>query len=157
MKVEWRFMVGASLLLGTGGVIYWVLVANHGHVSEYAGVTALLFSFAAYALIASYLILVYMRRRGQPRPEDRIDATIAEGEGEIAYFPTASMWPAGMGLGAVICAAALIWGLWYFIIGFPIFLGAVIGWLFESDRTEYDDEVVPPVLDRHSSGSPDQH
>jgi hypothetical protein len=148
MKVEWRFMLGAALLLLAGGVVYWIGVATRGHVSEYAGVTALLFSFAAYSLIASYLILVYKRRRGTPRPEDRVDATIADGEGEIAYFPTASMWPAGMGLGAVICAAALVWGLWYVVIGLPIFLGAVVGWVFESDHTEYDDEVTPPIFDR---------
>ena len=146
MKVEWRFMAGAAAFLIVGGIGYWIAVAARGHESEYAGVTALIFSFAAYALIAGYILLQYRRRRGAPRPEDRIDATLDEGEGEIAYFPTASMWPAGMGLGAVICAAALIWGLWYFIIGFPIFIGAVIGWVFESDYTIYEDEVIPPVF-----------
>jgi hypothetical protein len=146
MKVEWRFMAGAALLLVIGGIGYWIGVATRGHTSEYAGVTALIFSFAAYGLIAAYILLQYRRRRGIPRPEDRIDATLEDGAGEIAYFPTASIWPAGLGLGAVLCAAALVWGLWYVVIGFPIFIGAVVGWVFESDHTVYEEEVVPPVF-----------
>jgi hypothetical protein len=56
------------------------------------------------------------------------------------------MFPAGIGLGAILCGAGLVWGLWFVIIGAPIFFGAVIGWVFESDHTEYHDEVVPPVF-----------
>jgi hypothetical protein len=148
MKVEWRTVLGFSGLLAILAIVYWILVAGHGNKAEYAGVTALIFSCAAYGLIGSYIVLVYLRRRRAPRPEDRFDATQADGAGDIAYFPTASIWPAGMGLGAVISAAALVWGVWFVIIGFPIFIGAVVGWVFESDHTEYEDEVVPPVFHR---------
>jgi hypothetical protein len=152
MKVEWHTLLGASGLLGIMGVVYWILVATHGHPSEYAGVTLLLFSFAAYALMGAFILLQWRRRRGTPRPEDRFDATQEDGAGEVAYFPSASIWPAGMGLGAVICAAAFVWGVWYIVIGLPIFLGAVTGWVFESEHTAYDPELPPKVFDDRRNG-----
>ena len=148
MKVEWRTAIGASILLGIIAAVYWVLVYFHGNASEYAGVTMLVFSFGAYAIMGVFLWMQYMRRHGKPRPEDRFDATQADGAGDIAYFPTASIWPAGLAVGVVISAASLVWGLWYLVIGMPIFLGAIIGWVVESDYTQYEDEVVPKVFTR---------
>lgn len=134
MKVEWRTILGASLFLGATGALYWVLVYYHGSPTESAGVVALVFSFAAYFMLFAYLLLQYVRRRKIPRPEDRFDAEQADGAGVVGYFPSASIWPAGMGLGAAFGAAALVWGLWYLIIGLIIFFGAVIGYVVESEE-----------------------
>ena len=54
----------------------------------------LIFGFAAYGMLFGYLFLQYKRRQGIPRPEDRFDAVQADGEGEVGYFPSASIWPA---------------------------------------------------------------
>jgi hypothetical protein len=134
MKVEWRTVLGASIFLIATGGLYWVLVAAHGHPTEYAGVTALIFSFAAYFMLFGYLLLQYVRRQKIPRPEDRFDAEQADGAGVVGYFPSASIWPAGMGLGAAFGAAALVWGLWYLIIAGIFFFGAVIGYVVESEE-----------------------
>jgi Na+/proline symporter len=130
MKVEWRISLGSAIFLGASGVIY---VALKNNPSELSGVTMLIFGFAAYFMLFGFLLLQYFRRRRIPRPEDRFDATHADGEGEVAYFPNASIWPAGMGLGMVVGSFALIWGLWYLIIGATIFFGAVFGFMTESD------------------------
>ncbi|HVA75250.1 MAG TPA: cytochrome c oxidase subunit 4 [Acidimicrobiales bacterium] len=130
MKVEWRTILGASIFLGATGVIY---VAYKNHPTEAAGVVMLVFGFAAYFMLFGFLLLQYFRRRRIPRPEDRFDATHADGEGEIAYFPNASIWPAGMGLGMVVASVGLVWGLWYAIIGLTIFFGAIFGYMTESD------------------------
>jgi hypothetical protein len=133
MKVEWRTILGASIFLGGTGAVYWALKNNP---TESSGVTLLIFGFAAYGMLFGFLLLQYIRRHRIPRPEDRFDANYSDpdAEGEISYFPSASIWPAGMGLGAVIGAVALVWGLWYLFVGAVIFFGAVIGFMVESDH-----------------------
>jgi hypothetical protein len=157
MKVEWRTILGASLFLGATGVVY---VALKNHPTETAGVVMLVFGFAAYFMLFAYLLLQYVRRDRIPRPEDRFDATQSDGEGEVGYFPSASIWPAGMGLGLIFGMVGLIYGLWYLIIGALLFFGAVIGWTVESEfevevpeSAEDEDEALaaghPGHLDPH--------
>lgn len=136
MKVEWRTILGASVFLGATCVLYWVLVYKHGHHTEASGITMLLFGFAAYGMLFGYLLLQYVRRHGHPRPEDRFDATHADGAGMVGYFPNASIWPAGIGLGMILAGAALVWGLWYLFLAVIIFSGAAMGWVVESDYSE---------------------
>ena len=144
MKVESRTILGASVFLGATAALYWALVYKHGHDVEASGIAMLLFGFAAYAMLFGYLLLQFIRRHGHLRPEDRFDATMADGEGEIAYFPAASMWPAGMGLGLIFAAIAAVWGLWYLIVGGILFFGAAIGWVVESDVPEDDPNMQTP-------------
>jgi hypothetical protein len=145
MKVEWRTVLGASVFLAGTGAVYWALKTN---ATETAGVVMLIFGFAAYGMLAGYLFLVYLKRQRIPRPEDRFDATYADGAGEVGYFPSASIWPAGMGLGAIFGVIGLIYGLWYLIVGVILFFGAVAGWMTESDfeaevpDTEEDEEAA---------------
>jgi hypothetical protein len=157
MKVEWRTILGAAIFLGATGVVYWAL---KNHPTEAAGVAMLIFGFAAYFMLFGYLLLVYLRRDKIPRPEDRFDATFADGEGVVGYFPNASIWPAGLGVGMVLAGVGLIYGLWYLIIGAILFFGAVIGWVVESeeevevpDTIEEEDEALhsghPGHLDPH--------
>jgi uncharacterized membrane protein YuzA (DUF378 family) len=133
VKVEWRTILGAATFLGLLSAAYWIGVAGHGHKSEASGIVMLIFGFCAYTLLYGYLHMQASRRKGIPRPEDAFDATMADGEGQIDYFPAASIWPAGMGLGAIFGAAGAVWGLWYLIVGLLLFFGAAMGWVVESD------------------------
>lgn len=142
MKVESRTILGAFTFLLIIAGLYWGLVAVHGASSERSGVAMLIFSFAAYGMLGAYLVAQYLRRHGIPRVEDRFDATQQEGAGVIDYFPAASIWPAGMGVGMTLSALALTWGIWYFYMGGVLFLGAVIGWVTESDYTQ---DVLPGI------------
>ncbi len=130
MKVEWRTVLGASVFLLATGVVYWAL---KNHPTEASGVAMLIFGFAAYGMLFGYLLLQYYRREKIPRPEDRFDATYADGEGEVAYFPSASIWPVGLGLGVIFAMVGLIFGLWWLIIGAIFFFGSVIGWMSEAE------------------------
>ncbi|HWE55130.1 MAG TPA: cytochrome c oxidase subunit 4 [Acidimicrobiales bacterium] len=150
MKVESRTILGAFFFLVILAVVYWVLIALHGHTAERSGVAMLIFSFSAYGMLGFYLLAQYLRRNGIPRVEDRFDATQEEGAGVIDYFPAASIWPAGMGLSMIMAAAGLVWGLWYLYIALVLFFGSVAGWVTESDYTE---DVLPGIdpheLDNH--------
>jgi hypothetical protein len=140
MKVESRTILGAFLFLAAIAGLYWGLVEIHGHAAERAGIAMLVFSFAAYALLGFYLLAQYFRRRRIPRPEDRFDATPEDGAGVVDYFPAASIWPAGLGAGMFTAALGGIWGIWYAYIGGIVAVGAIIGWVTESDRSE---DVLP--------------
>ncbi len=142
MKVESRVILGAFIFLTALAGVYWGAVAVHGHASERSGIAMLIFSMSAYGMLGFYLLAQYLRRHGIPRPEDRFDATQEDGAGVVDYFPVASIWPAGMGLGMILGATALVWGLWYLYMGGAIFLGSVIGWVTESDYTM---DVLPGI------------
>ncbi len=137
MKIEWRTILGASLFLGIICAIYWFWS------TEDTGTALLLFGFAAYLMLGGYLLLQWKRRHGIPRSEDKEDATYAETAGEhLGFFPAASIWPAGMGLGGIFVGVAMIFGNWYWVIALPLILGSVIGWSVESEAPEdVPDEV----------------
>ena len=121
MKVEWRTILGASVFLGATGLVYWALITNP---TEAAGVAMLIFGFAAYGMLFFYLWSQYLKRHRLPRPEDRFDATYTDGEGEVGYFPSASIWPAGMGLGLIFGVLGLTFGNWYLVpAGHPVLRG----------------------------------
>ena len=150
MKVEWRTILGAAIFLGATGVVYW---AFKNHPTEAAGVAMLIFGFAAYFMLFGYLLLQYLRRDKIPRPEDRFDATYADGEGVVGYFPNASIWPAGMGLGMVVAVVGFIYGIWYTIIGAILFFGAVFGWMVESE----EEVEVPDTIEEEEAAEAAGH
>ena len=127
MRFEYKLTGGAGGFLILVAIIYWFWSR------ESTGTALLIFSFCAYLLLAAYLYLQWRRREGHERPEDRVDATQADGAGEIGFFPAASMWPAGMGVGAVFMGVAMIYGSWYWLIGGILMFGAIIGFVVEAE------------------------
>ena len=127
MKHEWQLALGASLFLGVTGIVYFAWSG------ETSGTVMLLFGFAAYAILFGFMLLVFLRRHGKPRVEDRGDANPEDGEGEIAYFPGNSIWPVAMGLSAISLATGLAFGKWFWAIGGILLLGTIIGFAVEAE------------------------
>jgi hypothetical protein len=127
MKAEYRLAFGTALFLVIITVVYFVWSG------EYTGTAMLGFGGAAYALLFGYLFLQARRRHHIPRVEDRLEASQEEGAGEIGYFPAASIWPVGMGLGAVLLAVGSAYGVWYWIFGGILLVGAIIGFATEAE------------------------
>ena len=48
----------------------------------------------------------------KPRPEDRTDATMADGAGVIGSFPGSSIWPFVLGMGLFLMVLSMVFGLW---------------------------------------------
>ncbi|HTV12343.1 MAG TPA: cytochrome c oxidase subunit 4 [Acidimicrobiales bacterium] len=127
MKHEWHLALGTSLFLGIVAIIY---LAWSGETS---GTVMLGFGCFAYALLFGFIFLVWVRRRGKPRAEDRPDANPEDGEGEVAFFPGNSIWPAAMGLSAIALAIGLAFGKWFWAIGGVLLLGSIIGFAVEAE------------------------
>jgi Cytochrome c oxidase subunit IV len=97
---------------------------------EPIGTTALALSAGLTSLIGGFFWFV--SRRIDARPEDRKDAEIADGAGELGFFSPASYWPFGLAFSAGIMGLALaFWYPWLVAIGGVALLVTIGGLLFE--------------------------
>ena len=97
---------------------------------EPIGTTALALSAGLTALIGGFFWFV--SRRIDPRPEDRKDAEIADGAGELGFFSPASYWPFALASAAAITGLGMaFWYDWLIAIGAATILVTVGGLLFE--------------------------
>jgi hypothetical protein len=97
---------------------------------EPIGTTALVLSGGLCALIGGFFWFV--SRRIDARPEDRKDAEIADGAGELGFFSPASYWPFGLALSAAVMGLALaFWYPWLVLIAGVMLLLTIGGLLFE--------------------------
>ena len=73
-----------------------------------------------------------MARRLDTRPEDYEDADIADGAGELGFFPPHSWWPILIALAFSTAAiGAALWLPWLIVSGVVMVLAAVSGLVFE--------------------------
>jgi cytochrome c oxidase subunit IV len=116
MKSEYRIFAGVAAFLFAMAALYgwW---SNHtlGSV-EWIGVVALILAGLLCSMCGGYFWFV--SRRIDPRPEDRHDAEISDGAGEVGFFSPGSYWPVGVALAAITAAIGLaFWEVWIIIIG----------------------------------------
>ena len=130
MRVEFRlFGILAGLFFAFAiayGIWTWV---EDGRV-EVAGTTALILTGGLALIVGSYFW--FISRRIDPRPEDRLDADIAEGAGELGFFSPGSYWPVGLAFAAMVAGLGLAFSeYWLLALGVIGVLFAVGGLLFE--------------------------
>jgi multisubunit Na+/H+ antiporter MnhC subunit len=124
MKVETWIFGGCSLFFLLVAPAYWFITY------EPVGTTALTMTLLLTSLITFYL--GFHARRMDPRPEDRKDAEIADGAGELGFFPPYSWWPlwSALTLGVIVLGMAMQL-FWLAIIGGIFGVAALSGWIFE--------------------------
>ncbi len=124
MKVEALIFNLIALFCVVTSVVYGVWSR------EPIGTTALLLSGGLTGLIGGFFWFV--SRRIDARPEDRKDADIADGAGELGFFPPASYWPFALAASAGLMGLALaFWYLWLILIAAVALLITIGGLLFE--------------------------
>jgi hypothetical protein len=130
MKTEWRLFGTVAGFLLLVGILYAVWTnAQSGRV-EWIGTVALGLSFLLCAMCGGFFWFV--SRRIDLRPEDRPDAEIADGAGEIGFFSPGSYWPFGLGLSATIAGTGLAFWMWWLIVaGLIAVIFSACGLLFE--------------------------
>ncbi|GAA4214906.1 cytochrome c oxidase subunit 4 [Actinocatenispora rupis] len=130
MKTESRIFNLVAVFLAIAAVVYgWWTHASTGHV-EVIGVVALILSMLLLFMCGFYF--AFIARRMEPRPEDREDAEIAEGAGEIGFFSPGSYWPFGLALAAAVAGIGVVfWQVWLLIAGLVAVVLAVCGFVFE--------------------------
>jgi hypothetical protein len=126
MKMEARILLLLGVFFGAICVVYWVWS------KEDAGGVMLLGGTLLGFLPGSYYW--YWSRRMKPRPEDRDDATLEEGEGVIATFPGSSIFPFLLGMGAFLGVLGMVFGIWLAVPGVGLVIWALTGATAESRR-----------------------
>ena len=132
MRVESRVFLLTSGFLFVAAIIYGFATdqSANGHGIEPVGVAGLILSGGLTLIIGSFFSFV--SRRIDARPEDRPDAEIAEGAGELGFFSPGSYWPVGIASAAAITGFGLAFAqIWLALIGIVMILGTVGGLLFE--------------------------
>jgi Cytochrome c oxidase subunit IV len=124
MRTEAFFYLGIMVVFAAIGIIYWFTSYEDAGTVMLAG-TALM-----GVLAGGYLYL--QSRKYPPRLEDRADATVAEGAGDVDKFPSNTYWPLVLAFGAAMTASGLVYGIWLVLVGLALFAAGMIGWVAES-------------------------
>jgi cytochrome c oxidase subunit IV len=129
MKAEAFVFGGTSIFFGIVAPIYWILSGDP------TGTSALVMTCALALLVTFYL--GFHARKMDPRPEDRKEAEISDGAGELGFFPPYSWWPLWCALSLVLIVLGVVFGYWLSILGFGAGATALMGWVFEYYRGDH--------------------
>lgn len=129
MKAErWIFTLIAVFFLVVAP-LYWFVSG------EIIGTVALLLTLAFCGMLAVFLTI--QSRKIDPRPEDRKDAEIIEGAGELGFFPGRSIWPFWTALTVTLMALGPVFGWWLTLLGAGVGVWALSGWVYQYYRDDY--------------------
>ena len=126
MRMEALVLLGVAVFFGIVGTVYWF-------TSYEDGGTMMLVGTCLLGLLPGSYYLWWHRRMGD-RPEDRDDATIEDGAGQVATFPNSSIWPFVLGMGAFMLVLAFAFGIWFAFPAVGLIVTALIGVTAESRR-----------------------
>ena len=140
MKVESIFLLFLGVFFTGIGIWYWFWGYEQGGTMLLVGTATLGFLPGLYYFFwhrrfhgHKYFFWGKVHAPGD-RPSDRDDAEMAEGAGNIDSFPSSSIWPFVMGMGAFTTVLALVFGAWLMFLGIPLILTALTGVTAESRR-----------------------
>ncbi len=145
MKPEAYFYLGVTTFFIVIGAVYWF--------TSYEDAGSVMLATSALLGLLAGGFLLYQSRRIQPRAEDRPDATIREGAGDVGSFPTASRWPFVLAFGATVLGTGLVFGVWLVVAGGVLSAMAVVGLARESHGQRGWDEPLPPGPGAPPTGS----
>lgn len=143
------WILGGFFLFADALYLVWQLVDysnSHGTVTSYVGggyhgidwVGQLGIGLSG---VLSFLIAFFIGRshaaQGGELPEDRLDATIEEGDAEQGFFSPWSWWPIMLAGSAALVFLGVAVGVWISFIGAAVVIISLIGWQYEYYRGHF--------------------
>jgi hypothetical protein len=129
MKAEALIFAICTVFFVLVSPAYWLVT------SDWTGTSALTMTTLLTLMVTIYL--GFHANNMEPRPEDRKDAEIADGAGELGFFPPYSWWPLWCGLTLAMIVLGVVIGWWLVIIGGVLGVVALQGLIFEFYRGEH--------------------
>ncbi|MBA2738142.1 MAG: cytochrome c oxidase subunit 4 [Nocardioidaceae bacterium] len=126
MRVESGVMGLVAVFFGVVAPIYWFASGDP------TGTSALVMTTLLGLLVAFYLSVV--AKQIDARPEDRGEAEVVDGAGELGFFPPYSWWPLFTALSLSTMVIGVVFGWWLFIIGVGAGAIALVGFVYEYYR-----------------------
>ena len=129
MKIEaWVF--------GINAVFFALVTPSYWFFSgDITGTSALVMATLLAALVTFYI--GFHANKMDARPEDRKEAEVVEGAGELGFFPPYSWWPLWCAMSLGTCVLGVVFGWWLLLIGVGAGSIALNGWVFEYYRGEH--------------------
>jgi hypothetical protein len=119
--------------VGLGAAFFFVVSPVYWFLSgDPTGTSALVMTFLLFTLTTFFLGVV--AKQLPDRPEDRKEAEVADGAGELGFFPPYSWWPLWCALALGTCVLGVVFGWWLFLIGVGIGVITLCGYVFEYYR-----------------------
>ena len=136
MKAEAWIFASCTVFLVIVTPAYWFVTDGGDTGADWTGTSALTMTTLLAAMMTLYL--GFHAKKMDPRPEDRKDGEIADGAGELGFFPPYSWWPLWCGLTLAVMVFGVAAGAWWlFIIGTGLGALALSGLVFEYYRGEH--------------------
>lgn len=129
MRIETWIFGANAIFVAIVAPSYWFITGDP------TGTAALTMTFGLCLLITFYL--GFHANKMDPRPEDNKAGEVAEGAGELGFFPPYSWWPLWCALALAVIVLGVIFGWWLFFIGVVIGSITLNGWVFEFYRGEH--------------------
>jgi hypothetical protein len=125
------------MIFGICTVFFLLVAPSYWFISrDPTGTSALTMTFLLAALMTFYL--GFHASRMEPRPEDLHEAEIADGAGELGFFPPYSWWPLWCAMTLATAVFGLAMGAWWlFLIAVGFGVITLCGWIFEYYRGEF--------------------
>ena len=130
MKQEALIFAITTIFFALVAPAYWFITGDP------TGTAALTMTALLAGMVGLYL--GFHAKKMDARPEDRQDGEIADGAGELGFFPPYSWWP----LWCALAQSLMVYGLallawWLVIIGATLGALALCGLIFEYYRGEH--------------------
>jgi hypothetical protein len=123
-------MKAETWIFGVNAVFFALVAPAYWFLSEDpTGTAALIMTTLLAALVTFYL--GFHASKMEPRPEDRNEGEIADGAGELGFFPPYSWWPLWCAATVAVMVLGVVFGWWLFVIGAGLGSVALSGWIFE--------------------------
>lgn len=127
MKAGYRLFGGLAVFYFLVAVIYWQVGG------EAVGITAILLSGGLAALIGYYLWFTN-KRLGGALVEDRLEAEISDGAGELGFYSPHSWWPLPVALSMCAAGLGLLIGWWLTLIAVGALIVSILGFVLEYEK-----------------------
>lgn len=123
MKITGYLFAFFTLFFLVVSVVYWLLSADP------TGTACLALTGGLAAMVGYYLF--HLERRMDTPPEDRPDAEVSDGAGEVGFFSPHSWWPLALACGFGLTALGVVFGLFLSLIGLVVVGLTATGFLFQ--------------------------
>lgn len=109
--------------------IYWLMSYDA------TGTAGLTLTFFMSLILVGYFGL--LARRIDDRPEDKREAEVVEGAGELGFFAPHSIWPLFCVLSLSLAFLGIVVGWWLTVIAAPLGMVSLTGLIYEYYRGEH--------------------
>jgi ABC-type glycerol-3-phosphate transport system permease component len=129
MKAEAYIFGFNTVFFAVVAPVYWYITGDP------TGTAALVMTTLLAGLITFYL--GFHANKMDARPEDRKEAEVIDGAGELGFFPPYSWWPLWCAATLAVTVLGIIFGWWHSVVGVGLGSVALTGWVFVFYRGEH--------------------